>query len=114
MRKFILYVTVFIITQSCFVYKKPNNEIIGKWCLLNKYQLNYPKINFYKDSIAIFESKMDTVYSYKYYLKGKWLYLIQPNGRENKNKILFINKDSLVFTSLIENKNKQVYKRCFN
>ena len=108
MKKAILGVMVFVFIQSCSV----NKSIVGEWCLDDNTQLNYPVIKFGVDSIAVFSSKMDTVYSFKYYKKGDYLHLVQPTGNIAKEKILYISKDSLVFKSLIENKTPQRYIKC--
>lgn len=113
MKRFLLYLSVLLLLHSCFLYKtRFTSTIIGRWCLVNTSQINYPKISFNKDSIAVFESRMDTVYSFKYYIKKRYLILTQSNGKIIKNKIIFLNNDSLVFRSLIENKNIQVYIKC--
>ena len=108
MKKIILGVIVFVFIQSCTV----NKSIVGKWCLDDKTQLNYPVITFGIDSIAVFSSKMDTVYSFKYYKKNNYLHLVQPTGQIIKEEILYLNKDSLVLKSLMENKVLQKYTKC--
>jgi len=110
MKKIILGVVVFM--QSCTVNKDLHKSFVGKWCLNDKTQLNYPVINFGTDSIAVFSSKMDTVYSFKYYKKENYLHLVQPTGNVIKEKILYLSKDSLVFKSLMENKAPQKYTKC--
>lgn len=108
MKIIILGVIGFIFIQSCTV----NKSLVGKWCLNDNTHLNYPTITFGIDSIAVFSSKMDTVYSFKYYKKNNYLHLVQPTGEVIKEKILYLNKDSLVFKSLIENKTLQKYTKC--
>lgn len=88
--------------------------LYGKWCLLNKDQLNYPKIIFQKNSIAILTSKMDTVYTHKYYLKNKELIFFMDEANINSNKILSLEKDTLRLKTLLLNKFEQVYYKCDN
>ena len=88
-----------------------SNEIIGTWCLVGN-QINYPTVTFSMDALATFDSKIDTVYSFKYSIDGKYLNLVQPDESISRNRILSLSKDSLVFETLLENKKKQSYYRC--
>lgn len=112
MTKIIFYLTFCLSFQSCAVNKETDESLSGRWCLIDKTQLNYPTINFGRDSIAIFSSKMDTVYYFKYYKKNNYLCLVQPNGNIIKERILYFNEDSLTFKSLLENSKLQEYIRC--
>lgn len=109
---------VFIIIAvllSCNTTKKiegRSDTIIGRWCLLNPNQLNYPTLTFGMDSIAIFSSKMDTVYSFKYFVEGNYLNLVQPSTKVNRDRILKLTSDSLILETLLEHKIKQVYYKC--
>lgn len=106
---------IFIITIVCCACSTPvhekSSDIYGKWCLTTD-QINYPEIRFSSDSIAIFSSKMDTTYRYKYYVDDSYLYIIQLNLSTQKNRILQLTRDSLVFESLMEIHQRQVYLKC--
>lgn len=106
---------IIAILLSCNTTKKikgGSDTIIGRWCLLNSNQLNYPTLTFGADSIAIFSSKMDTVYSFKYFVQGNYLNLVQPSTRVNKDRILKLTSDSLILETLLEHKINQVYYKC--
>ena len=89
--------------------KIENTEILGEWLLIKK-QINYPMLTFNKDSNAIFSSMGDTVYRFKYYVKDSQLVLRDINGVMSKNVILKLDRDSLIFKSLIKNMKIQSYK----
>ena len=111
----IIIIIVAILCYSCSTSSKINgggSRIIGTWCLLNTNEINYPTIIFRADSFAIFHSKMDTVYRFKYFVQENYLHLIQPNREIKKDMILKITQDSLIFSTLLEHKKKQVYYRC--
>lgn len=99
---------------SCGATRKLNRGqdlIIGTWCLVGN-QVNYPTITFRTDALATFDSRIDTVYSFKYSIDGKYLNLVQPDTSISRNRILTLSKDSLIFETLLENKTKQTYYRC--
>jgi hypothetical protein len=109
------YLLILIICYACISQKKNRKgiqepDLIGTWCLTTK-QINYPSISFKKDSIAIFTSLGDTIYSFKYYMNNKNLYLVNDN-RLTENKILKLTRDSLVFENLVEHNIRQIYYRC--
>ena len=85
----------------------------GKWELKdNKNQINYPILYFKEDSTAIFTSRADTVYRFKYSFKNDYIILKNTFTPEiTEWKILRLSNDELVFKSLLEHKDKQVYKR---
>ena len=114
MKQLVIMVSVILIIFSCVSTKETGKEnmLLGNWCLESVKQLNYPIITFKADSIAIFSSKMDTVYSFKYYQKDDFLNIVQSNNDIIKAKINFISKDSLVFETLLENNFKQIYHKC--
>lgn len=113
--KVVVFFLAVIMIMSCAIAKPASkgisNELIGRWCL-TKNQTNYPTLVFEHDSLAVFESRADTVYGFKYYVIDRSLYLIQPTGKIEQNKILTFTKDSLSFESLLENKAVQMYYRC--
>lgn len=99
-------------SSSKTVHKNAYAEsIIGRWCLTVN-QTNYPSITFREDSLSIFDSRGDTVYWFKYYVKEPYLYLVQPNHEVKKNKILKLSSDSLIFETLLEHRIRQSYYRC--
>jgi hypothetical protein len=87
-----------------------DNDILGKWLLVVN-QVNYPSLIFKNDSTAIFNSMGDTIYRYKYHIEKTELILKDINGKETKDKILKLDKDSLIFETLIEHKIIQRYTR---
>ena len=93
------------------IEQKQSTSIVGTWCLTTN-GINYPTITFGNDSLATLGSKMDTVYSYKYYMKNGKLCLILPNAMVNKINIVKLTKDTLILGGLIENTTKQIYYRC--
>jgi hypothetical protein len=87
--------------------KVPN--LIGSWALQDKDVINYPEIIFNEDSTAIFKSKGDTIYRFTYLLDGSNLVLQDVTGNKESYEILHLNKDSLIFKDLRENKEQQIY-----
>ncbi len=107
------------LTNQSIMLRQHNSDssnIVGNWCLipsvLYQYQLNYDKITFYKDSISVLSSRMDTVYGYKYYLHGNSIYFKTTNTNVSEYKIKKLTHDTLVFNSLFENSAEQIYYRC--
>jgi len=92
---------------------KSDKRIVGRWCLTTN-QTNYPSITFRNDSLSIFDSRGDTIYWFKYYVSNSVLWLIQPNGELNGNRIMKLSKDSLIFETLLEHQVKQSYFKCDN
>jgi hypothetical protein len=114
MMKKVITILIIYALASCGATHKLNklqDSIIGTWCLVEN-QTNYPTITFRADALATFDSRIDTVYSFKYSIDGKYLNLVQPDTSISRNRILTLSKDSLVFETLLENKTKQTYYRC--
>jgi hypothetical protein len=114
MSKPIIVLSTILMLLACGSSQKINsvsNEIIGTWCLVGN-QINYPTITFKPDKLATFDSKMDTVYSFRYSISKPYLKIIQPDASIIENRILILTKDSLIFETLLENKTQQVYYRC--
>lgn len=86
------------------------NLIKRKWCLAS-YSIKYPVIEFAPDSIVYLDPRFDTFYMYWYFIKDNKLEIIK-DGKVNRSKILYISKDSLVLSSLLEFDTIQVYERC--
>ncbi len=111
----ILYSTLFLIScgnsaNQQKVNDYSNKDIIGNWVLVVK-QVNYPSLVFNTDSTAIFNSMGDTLYRYKYYVDKTELVLKDINGKVTRDKILKLDRDSLIFETLADNKQVQRYKR---
>jgi len=102
-----------LILYSCSINKRlsyTNSDIIGRWAL-TKESINYPTLDFQKDSTVTLYSRGDTVYSYNYYLNKTELVLNYMNRTVYKDRILRLDKDSLIFETLAQNKSIQKYKR---
>ncbi len=63
------------------------------------------------DSTAIFNSLGDTLYRYRFYTDRNMLVLMDINGKETRDKILKLDRDSLIFETLAGHKEIQRYKR---
>ena len=89
------------------------NKIQGRWILQDSKAIDFGEISFLKDSVSYFSSRADTIYRFKYYLKGSNLILIDPFNQKNlkTNQIIKLNKKELVFRSLWYKKAPQSYKR---
>jgi len=113
MKKAIIILTIGVLVSCGSTQKlgRGQDVIIGTWCLVGN-QINYPTITFRSDALATFDSRIDTVYSFKYSVDDKYLNLVQPDASISKNRILTLSRDSLVFETLLENKTKQTYYRC--
>ncbi|QEE50306.1 hypothetical protein FUA48_12180 [Flavobacterium alkalisoli] len=106
---------VLIIFLSCSFVKQDKNiiyqrDIIGTW-LLNKKQVNYPQLTFSSDNTCIFTSMGDTLYRFKYEVKGNELILEDVLKQVSRNKIISLTRTTLIFEKLVENNSKQVYTR---
>lgn len=106
-----LLLTSFVLAYCSSLQQSFDLEVIkGNWCL-NKKQLNYPKLRFDDKSTLTLSSIGDTIYRYKYSMQGAFL-SIQKDGKTIKNKILKLNKDSLILEGLLEYATIQKYSRC--
>ena len=111
----ILFSTLFILScgnsaKQVKVNDYTNKDIVGKWILAVK-QVNYPSLVFNTDSTAVFTSMGDTIYRFKYYVDKTELVLKDINEKVTRDKILKLDRDSLVFETLADNKQVQRYKR---
>jgi hypothetical protein len=112
-------IIVFLLMPPCafsFAKNKNNKLIFGKWILSNnkKLQVNYPILYFNTDSTAIFCSRGDTIYRFKYKIYKKCLILIDINGIETRCPIKEISCQNLVFFNLLKHKTIQYYRRSLN
>ena len=110
-----LILTALIVLLSCsFVTSDKNivseSNIVGTWHL-NKKQVNYPQLTFSSDNTCIFTSMGDTLYRFKYEVKGDELILEDILKKISKNKIISLTKNTLVFEKLLENTSKQEYTK---
>ncbi len=106
----------FLFFEGCIVTAiKESEKILGKWELTEKeFQVNYPILYFNTDSTAMFASRGDTIYRFKYLLKSENIILKDLNGKESTWKINVLNKKELVFEKLFENIKPQHYKKVPN
>lgn len=111
----ILYSTLFLLSCGSSADQQKvndynNKDIIGKWILTVK-QVNYPSLVFNADSTAVFTSMADTIYRFKYYVDKTELVLKDINEKTIRDKILKMDRDSLIFETLADNKQVQKYYR---
>lgn len=106
----------FLFFEGCSVTApKESKKILGKWELTEKeFQVNYPILYFNTDSTAMFTSRGDTIYQFKYFLKSENLILKDLDGKESTWKISVLNEKELVFDKLFENIKPQHYKKVPN
>ena len=89
-------------------------KILGDWILIkneSEDQFNYPSAHFTSDSQAVFTSRLDTLYRFRYSVRGDSLILKDINNNETVNRIKVLNKSVLIFSNLLMHNTKQVYKR---
>ena len=108
-----VFCILIILLISCEMKEQPNiTELFGKWVLkADVFQVNYPILYFNTDSSSIFTSHGDTIYRFNYDLVNEYLYLKDIYGQETQWKILGLNDTLLVFESLFENRNQQIYRK---
>lgn len=106
----------FLFFEGCSVIvPKESKEILGKWELTEEeFQVNYPILYFNTDSTAMFSSRGDTIYRFKYLLISENLILKDLEGKESTWKISVLNEKELIFEMLFENINPQHYKKVPN
>ena len=89
-----------------------NEDLIGNWTLVgNEKQINYPYIEFYKDSTAKLYSQADTLYSYTYFVRNDSLHLVDINGRQCVNKICKLDSVEVIFEGIADVESKQTYRK---
>jgi hypothetical protein len=112
--KYLLIVSVFLIRCGSIPQTDSvsSEKLLGEWVLENGSDaINYGKIEFKGDSTALFLSRGDTIYRFKFHVKSDNLYLTDILGKEESYKVISATDDQLTFSSLREKKEKQVYKR---
>lgn len=86
-----------------------NSDIIGCWKLKDN-GVSYTFLNFSKDSTAIFGSKADTVYRFKYWVKDNFL-MLEDNSKTFKCPITHFTTNTFSFMDLIVNQKELKYFR---
>jgi hypothetical protein len=105
---------ILVVIFSCTVKHSNVNKtlILGTWNLSSyNNSINYVQISFYEDSLAIFRSKADTIYRFKFYVEKNCLHIKSNNGNKEYYLINKLDSEKLVFNSLRENKSVQTYKK---
>jgi hypothetical protein len=99
------------VLSSCTPSKVQGN-ILGEWNLQSRaMQTNYPSIVFRNDSSVAFTSRADTVFHFRYHVNGQSLNLVDIDGKKSVFKIIELSDSLLIFESLLEHSDEQVYKR---
>ena len=111
MRNVILLSITWMLLASYSQNKPGKFTVIGTWALTSANQINYPQITFKNDATAIFSSRGDTLYRFKFSVKGDQLYLKDLFGKEEHYRFKMPAKDKLIFPALREHKTEQTYIR---
>lgn len=111
-----VFLVYFLFFSGCSVTDlKRSNKLLGKWELTEKkFQVNYPILYFNTDSTAMFASRGDTIYRFKYQLRSGKLILKDFIGQESVWKIIKLDGRKLIIDKLFENNNPQHYKKVPN
>ena len=105
-----IYILITLFTlPACAPQKKHNiivseNMLYGEWELVGKEQVNYPNIEFLKDSSAVLHSQADTIYRFTFFIRNDSLVLVDINGNKHVNK-------TVVLDGIADVHEKQTYKR---
>lgn len=114
-------ISLFAVLCICVVYqlsgctnaekadKIQADKIQGTW-YLNQWDL-YNKLYFGKDSAAVFDNHIDTLYRFIYEVKSHDLVLRDINGEISHNEIIELTNDTLIFKNLLVKKDIQRYSR---
>lgn len=115
------YLLFVLLTLSCHTAKKSLKDqkmIEGNWCLVEKgplNEINYGHIHFSTLGTITLSSRADTVFFYGYRIEKNNLLITRRINQDTiKAPIIKLNRDSLVFSSLIEKRELQTYYRCKN
>lgn len=94
-----------------------SKDITGDWCLVQKKglnELNYGYIKFSQNKLIELSSRTDTVFNYKYAVDKNKLLIYRYSSKDTLiSEIIKLTSDSLVLSSLIEKKERQVYYRWY-
>ena len=112
MRSIVLLSIAWMLLASYSPNSPEKSAVIGSWVLTSEAnQINYPQITFNNDATAIFSSRGDTLYRFKFSVKGDQLYLKDPFGKEEHYRFKMPAKDKLIFPALREHRTEQIYIR---
>ena len=112
-----IYILITLFTLPACAPQKKHNIIIsedmlyGEWELVEKEQVNYPNIEFLKDSSAVLYSQADTIYRFTFFIRNDSLVLVDINGNKHVNKICELNDKTVVLDGIADVHEKQTYKR---
>lgn len=115
-RNFFIVFTCSVLLLSCSNPSKNNTisekYIYGEWNLESgEKQVNYPCIIFHNDSSVELFSRADTVYYFTFFIRKDTLYTSDIYGKQYKNKIIELKKNTLVLKNIIDIYQKQKYTR---
>lgn len=89
-----------------------NKDLFGHWILNGgEKQINYPEIEFFKDSTAVLYSKADTLYRFTYFVRNDSLHLRDIEGKQYVNRISKVDSTTIMFEGLAEVGLIQVYHK---
>jgi hypothetical protein len=114
-RAFVLTIIV-LLFDSCdvlHVAQKCKHKLSGQWISAEE-TINYDILMFSSDKNAVFTSRGDTIFRYKYSLncKNSSLVLRDIYGNKYVEQIKFLSKDSLVFEGFFHHGGlKKYYKK---
>ena len=112
-----IYILITLFTLPACAPQKKHNIIVsedmlyGEWELVEKEQVNYPNIEFLKDSSAVLHSQADTIYRFIFFIRNDSLVLVDINGNKHVNKICELNDKTVVLDGIADVHEKQTYKR---
>ena len=112
-----IYILITLFTLPACAPQKKHNIIVsedmlyGEWELVEKEQVNYPNIEFLKDSSAVLYSQADTIYRFTFFIRNDSLVLVDINGNKHVNKICELNDKTVVLDCIADVHEKQTYKR---
>ena len=112
-----IYILITLFTLPACAPQKKHNIIVsedmlyGEWELVGKEQVNYPNIEFLKDSSAVLHSQADTIYRFTFFIRNDSLVLVDINGNKHVNKICELNDKTIVLDGIADVHEKQTYKR---
>ena len=112
-----IYILITLFTLPACAPQKKHNIIVsedmlyGEWELVGKEQVNYPNIEFLKDSSAVLHSQADTIYRFTFFIRKDTLVLVDINGNKHVNKICELNDKTVVLDGIADVHEKQTYKR---
>ena len=112
-----IYILITLFTLPACAPQKKHNIIVsedmlyGEWELVGKEQVNYPNIEFLKDSSAVLHSQADTIYRFTFFIRNDSLVLVDINGNKHVNKICELNDKTVALDGIADVHEKQTYKR---